>query len=82
MYLLKLYTNNSNFKPIKFNKSGISIIIGTNKNTEKDKNTFNGVGKSLSIKLIDFCLGSSEIPDLKKLGDWVFFLEIEIDQYQ
>ncbi len=80
MYLLKLYTNNSNFKPIKFNKSGISIIIGTNKNTEKDKNTFNGVGKSLSIKLIDFCLGSSEIPDLKKLGDWVFFLEIEIDQ--
>lgn len=69
MYLNKLYSDKNSFNNINFNNTGISIILGK-KTTEKSEKTFNGVGKTLSLRLIDFCLGSSKIKELNKIKDW------------
>lgn len=57
--LVKLYSLPEVFKPISF-KDGINLILGEKVSTEKvktrkDKKT-NGVGKSMSIEFINFCL--------------------------
>lgn len=78
MYLLKLYSNKEQFKNIEFFKTGITIIKGK-KISSNTKDTYNGVGKSLLIKIIDFCLGCSKINDFSKLKDWEFFLDVEIN---
>ena len=84
MRLIKLRANKDSFNQIEFNKSGISIILGKKHETESTsvdkKDTFNSLGKSLSIALIHFCLGSSKNPEFEKeLSDWIFYLDIEID---
>lgn len=60
MYLISLTSNNTGFKNVYFNKRGLSIILGDQVDTTPiaEKNTFNGVGKSLLIELIHFCLGA------------------------
>ncbi|MDR1881900.1 MAG: DUF2326 domain-containing protein [Prevotella sp.] len=50
------------------------------KRTENEKNTYNSVGKSLSIALIHFCLASNKIPAFEEqLADWEFYLDFEIN---
>ncbi|ADU32522.1 DUF2326 domain-containing protein [Evansella cellulosilytica] len=81
MYLRKLSANRSGFHTIKF-KDGLNFIVGKRENPEeKDlKNTYNGVGKSLAIELIHFCLGSKKIDVFEEnLEGWIFTLEFEID---
>jgi uncharacterized protein YydD (DUF2326 family) len=84
MRLIKLSANYPGFKTIEFNRNGLSLIIGKRHNndyTQDRKNTYNSVGKSLTIALIHFCLGSSRNPEFEtKLNDWEFALELEIDQ--
>ena len=48
------------------------------KNWKLKTSTYNGVGKTLSIVLIDFCLGSTALDDLKKLN-WNFSLTVNIN---
>ena len=55
MKLLKLRANKESFHTIPFNSKGISLIVAK-KRTENERNTYNSVGKSLSIALIHFCL--------------------------
>lgn len=79
MQLLKLYSNKSTFKAIEFKTNSLNIIFGgksdpANKSTER---TFNGVGKSLLLSIIDFCLGSDNAAFKKDLTDWTFFLDLE-----
>lgn len=82
MKLLELRANNKGFHTIKFNKQGISLIVAK-KRTENGKNTYNSVGKSLSISLIHFCLASSKIPAFEeKLKGWIFYLDFEINDIQ
>jgi len=57
MKLLQLTSNNTNFKTLNFN-SGLNIVLGQ-KSTINKKETFNGVGKSLSLKLIHYMLGGN-----------------------
>jgi len=81
MQLIKLSANKSSFRTISF-KPGLNIILARKSNPQdKDmKKTYNGVGKSLSIALIHFCLGSGSNKEFQeKLPDWEFALEIEID---
>ena len=82
MRLIKLSANKPDFKTVKFNKTGISIILGKRHNddyTQNKKGTYNSVGKSLIISLIHFCLGSHKNPEFEsKLDAWEFFLEFEI----
>lgn len=78
LYILKLSSNKPSFKEVTFNRTGITIIKG--KKVSKGKtDTYNGVGKSLLIRIIDFCLGSKEIKEFKKLKEWEFYLDLEID---
>jgi uncharacterized protein YydD (DUF2326 family) len=79
MKLLELSANKKSFHTIFFNKKGISLIVAK-KRTENEKNTYNSVGKSLSIALIHFCLASNKIPAFEEqLADWEFYLDFEIN---
>ena len=61
MYLIELSSNKPSFKTIKF-KEGLNFIIGGMSSEQKNKkSTYNGVGKSLMIKIIHFCLGCNKI---------------------
>lgn len=78
MRLIELGSNKSTFKTITFNPKGITLIVG--KRSEEDgKNTYNGVGKSFALYLIQFCLGSKSNQKLSdKLPDWEFYLKFSI----
>lgn len=67
MRLLSLTANQDTFHSIYFSK-GINIIVGkqAKPHNENDGNTYNGVGKSLILHLIHFCLGSRKITSLAK----------------
>lgn len=84
MKLIELSANKESFKTVTFNKSGLSFIVAKQKNPESSDNskTYNGVGKSLIVLLIHFCLGAKKehyASFIEKLPDWVFYLTIEID---
>ncbi|MBP6945192.1 DUF2326 domain-containing protein [Patescibacteria group bacterium] len=79
MRLKKLYSNKNTFHTVEF-KSGVNFIVGaaTKKNKSNTQKTYNGVGKSLLIKLIDFCLACDTVDEFsKKLTDWEFTLIFE-----
>jgi predicted nucleic acid-binding Zn-ribbon protein len=60
--LIRLYSDEDHFEPIDF-KPGLNIIRGSNSKNESgevESRRQNGVGKSLSIDLIDFCMLRSE----------------------
>jgi uncharacterized protein YydD (DUF2326 family) len=82
MRLIKLSANKSSFKTIVFNRTGLSIIAAEKQdNHQKGGNkTFNSVGKTLTLAIINFCLGSKGNQGFKKyLSDWEFTLEFEIN---
>ena len=59
MYLKKLYIEQSDlFEPVVF-KDGINFIYGKKDNIDDSKDSLNGIGKSLFLDLIDFCLLSN-----------------------
>jgi len=78
MRLIELRANKESFHTVRFNPSGISIIAAI-KETNDPRKTYNSVGKSLSIALIHFCLGSNSNSEFEtKLADWIFYLDFEI----
>ena len=82
MKLIKLYSDKESFKTIDFNPKGLSIIIGCKDLAGKRniKDTYNGVGKTLMLYLINFCLASREIKAFKeKLPNWKFCLDFSIN---
>lgn len=82
MQLLSLRANKSSFHPIIF-KDGVNIIVGKQVAPldENDGNTYNGVGKSLTLHLIHFCLGSNKIDSFGvHLPGWEFTLRFKIDE--
>lgn len=81
MKLIRLSSSNKKFHTIDF-KDGLNFIIGKQANpaSNNKRNTYNGVGKSLIIYLIHFCLGSNRIKVFEeKIPHWEFRLEIEIE---
>lgn len=82
MQLLSLRANKESFHPVIF-KDGVNIIVGKQVAPldENDGNTYNGVGKSLTLHLIHFCLGSNKIDSLGvHLPGWEFTLRFKIDE--
>ncbi len=78
MRLIKLSANQESFRTIEFNSTGLSLILASQKVDDTLK-TYNSTGKSLSIALTHFCLGSSNNKEFeKKLPDWEFQLSFEI----
>jgi len=82
MRLIELTSNKTTFKTVRFNRSGVSLIIGSRKDPahgEDDGRSYNGVGKSLLVEIIHFCLGSSTNKNFRQhLPDWEFALRFEI----
>jgi uncharacterized protein YydD (DUF2326 family) len=65
MFLHKLYLEPGGFfDPIKFT-SGINFIYAKKDSSSDAKNSLNGVGKSMILNLIDFCLLSGETEHIK-----------------
>jgi uncharacterized protein YydD (DUF2326 family) len=83
MRLIKLSANKSSFKTIVFNRTGLSIIAAEKQNIEEKggNKTFNSVGKTLTLAIIDFCLGSSTNKAFKdSLPNWEFTLDFELNE--
>ncbi|WP_373548986.1 DUF2326 domain-containing protein [Haliscomenobacter sp.] len=79
MRLIKLSANQESFRTIEFNATGLSLILASKKVEDKLK-TYNSTGKSLSIALTHFCLGSSNNKAFgENLPDWEFQLQFEIN---
>jgi len=83
MQLKKVYSNQESFRTVNFKITGPNFIVAKQKilgSSEKGK-TYNGVGKSLLVRIIHFCLGAG-IKDYKnfceKLEGWEFFLDFRI----
>ncbi|MDO8416875.1 MAG: DUF2326 domain-containing protein [Agitococcus sp.] len=80
MRLISLTANQPSFKSVSFNQQGLSLIIGIRTTPEERTNnlSYNGVGKSLLVEIIHFCLGSSSNTAFKEfLPEWSFTLEFE-----
>ena len=76
MRLVQLSANQATFKTVKFNKRGLTIVVGARSKTGQ---TYNGVGKSLIVELLHFCLGSSGNTEFEsKIPGWEFTLEFEL----
>lgn len=79
MRLVQLSSDRESFNSIKFNDKGITLIVGKQKLPHDNDNgrTYNGVGKSLIVYLIHFCLGANTNASLtKSLPNWTFYLTI------
>lgn len=80
MRLISLTSDNTTFHPVTFNREGVSLIVGRRSEgtPSDDQRTYNGVGKSLLIKLIHFCLGSNSVRAFSEsIPDWEFTLRFE-----
>ncbi|MEN9847898.1 MAG: hypothetical protein RL368_638 [Pseudomonadota bacterium] len=76
MRLIELSADKSGFKTIRFNRTGLTLIRGSNKLSD---GSGNGVGKTLALGLVHHCLGANIQNELKnKLADWVFILRFEL----
>jgi uncharacterized protein YydD (DUF2326 family) len=77
MRLIKLYSNHETFNTVNFNETGLTLIIGSKTN---QGSTYNGVGKSLIVELLHFCLGSNKNNEFeKKIPQWEFSLDFTIN---
>jgi len=87
MFLIRLYSQPEGLFPAVEFRNGVNFIFGK-KDTESDKkDSLNGIGKSLLIDLIDFCLLATLRPDhnprlykaKKFMEGYVIVLEFEVD---
>lgn len=79
MKLLKLSANQESFHTVRFNESGVSLIVAKSV-TNQAKDTYNSVGKSLTVALVHFCLGSNKNDAFEeKLPSWEFYLDFDIN---
>ena len=84
MLLIKVYSNQPSFRTVEFNKTGLSFIVAKQKHpgSSEQGKTYNGVGKSLPVRIVHFCLGA-DAKNYKifceKLLGWEFFIDYEID---
>ncbi|MDR2406769.1 MAG: DUF2326 domain-containing protein [Bacteroidales bacterium] len=84
MQLIRVSANKDSFRPVIFNKTGLSFIVAQQENpgSSEDGKTYNGVGKSLLVRIINFCLGAKEDgykEFCEKLPGWEFSLEFRVN---
>lgn len=80
--LIELSSDTKSFHTITF-KDELNLIVGKKFNPadKNTRNTYNGVGKSLIVYLIHFCLGSNAISAFKeKIPNWNFYLKFSIGE--
>ncbi len=74
-----LRSTNHKFKEIHFGP-GFNVVMAERTSESSDRDSRNGLGKSLIIEIIHFCLGSGRGGALKdaELNDWTFILDLQI----
>lgn len=79
MRIKRVFANKPGFKKIEFDES-YNVVLADITKKSSDKDSRNGLGKSLLVEVINFCLGSGPTDNLKKeeLASWVFGIEVEI----
>lgn len=80
MRLIRLSSDRPSFKTVNFKPHGVTLIIGKHQGVDKIdlKKTYNGVGKSLVVALVNYCLGSNKNEQFDRhLKGWTFRLEFE-----
>lgn len=80
--IYKVFADNPNFKEVNFTK-GLNIVLGSKSSDSDDKDTRNGVGKTLLIDIINFCLGAhidknSKLKKIDLIKDWTFSIIIDL----
>lgn len=79
MKLIELSANQKSFKTIRFNPSGLTLIVGDS-SPDRLEGSSNGVGKTLALKLVHHCLGANLDNKMKAaIPEWVFSLEFSIN---
>lgn len=80
MRLIELSSTRSSFKTVRFNRTGLTLIVGRHakKQAKNIQSTYNGVGKSLLVALLHFCLGANKNRHFEEhLSGWDFSLRFE-----
>lgn len=79
MKLISLDANFEEFKSFHF-KDGLNIIVADRLDDSTSTDSRNGLGKTTTLALIDFCLGANSSPIINQLKgrDWEFTLSIEV----
>lgn len=81
MRLISLTANMPSFRSVNFNPEGLSLIVAKRRKPQDadSSKTYNGVGKSLLLDLVHFCLGASKNDVYeRKLPGWEFTLRFEV----
>jgi len=75
-----IHANKDGFKETIFNDDW-SIILADVTEDSTDKDSRNGLGKTLLVEIINFCLGSNISNTLEKeeLAGWSFSLDVEVN---
>lgn len=75
MRLISLTCDQPTFKPVIFNPSGITLIIGDSSEDNQGNGSSNGVGKTLTLGLVHHCLGANTNKLLAAtVPNWIFSL--------
>lgn len=86
MRLIELYANCASFKRVQFNESGASLVVGSRRDPvhhDDDTKSYNGVGKSLLVEIVHFCLGASTNKAFKEhLPGWEFTMIAALGERQ
>ena len=80
MRLIELTSTQASFKTVRFNRTGLSLIVArhSNKDVKNIHSTYNGVGKSLLVELLHFCLGAGKNQQFEEhIKGWCFILRFE-----
>lgn len=78
----RVFSNKKTFREVSFER-GFNVVLADKAPGATKKDSRNGVGKSLLIDIIHFCLGAEAIPDkgllIDKLVEFTFSLELTLD---
>lgn len=76
MRLVQLSSDHASFKTVNFKPRGLTLIVGAR---SKKGQTYNGVGKSLIVEILHFCLGAKKNDEFEvKIPKWEFILKVEV----
>lgn len=83
MKLIRLSCDQSCFRTIDFNPSGLTLILGSKSDDLDNSSSVNGVGKTQALRLVNFCLGAKKTNSITKtlsyaFPKWIFRLDFSI----
>lgn len=79
--IISITADQPSFRPVHF-KPGMNIILADRTDTSSKRDTRNGLGKSLLIEIIHFCLGAGvkrgEGLNVEPLQNWTFTVQLDL----